>query len=113
MGAKNIDTRHFSTIQEKYIAKALGGQVVPNSGGAKFCSGDVIIPEKMVIECKTTIRDGAKSWSIKKQWLEQNEHERLNLMLPYSALAISLDSTGKNNIYIINEKLMKRLVETI
>ena len=74
---------------------------------------DVVIPETMVVECKTTIKSDAKSWSIKREWLEQNEKERLDLMLPHSALAVSLDPSGENNLYVINENLMKILVKCI
>ena len=104
--------RWFSSKQEQYVAKQLGGVVQPNSGAAKFYSGDVVIPETMVIECKTVTRP-VKSWTIKQEWLEQNERERLDLMLPHSALAVSLDPSGENNLYVINENLMKLLVKTI
>lgn len=106
-------TRYHSNLQEQYVAKQLGGIVQPNSGAARFCSGDVVIPETMVVECKTTIKSDAKSWSIKREWLEQNEVERLNLMLPHSAIALSLDPSGENNLYVINENLMKLLVKCI
>lgn len=106
-----MSTKDYSILQEKHVAKALQGNLVPASGGARFFAGDVIIPNTMVIECKTTLKEGLKSWSIKKDWLEQNERERLDLMLPYSALAISKDPTGINNMYVINEELMKKLVD--
>lgn len=105
-------TRYFSDLQEKWVAKALDGKVTPNSGASHFATGDVIIPNTMVIECKTTTKE-TKSITIKREWLEQVEHERLNLMLPHSALAISLDHSGENNMYLINEKLMKILLEAI
>lgn len=66
-------TRWFSSKQEQYVAKQLGGIVQPNSGAAHHTAGDVIIPETMVIECKTTTKSGAKSWTIKQEWLDQNE----------------------------------------
>ena len=106
-------TRYYSDLQETHISKVLGGKKSANSGASHFVAGDVIIPNTMVIECKTTTKEGAKSWSIKKDWLEQDNKERLDLMLPYSALAISLDPTGKNNLYVINEQLMKKLIEVI
>lgn len=105
-------TRWFSSKQEQYVAKQLGGIVQPNSGAAHHTAGDVIIPETMVIECKTVTRP-VKSWTIKQEWLDQNEKERLDLMLPHSALAISLDPSGEKNLYVINENLMKLLVKTI
>lgn len=105
--------RWFSSKQEQYVAKQLGGTVQPNSGAAHHTAGDVIIPETMVIECKTVTKNDVKSWTIKQEWLEQNEKERLDLMLPHAALAISLDPSGENNLYVINENLMKILVKCI
>ena len=106
-------TKYYSNKQEQYVSKALGGKQTIASGGVKFSAGDVIIPNTMVIECKTTVTDDKKSWSIKQQWLDQLEQERINLMLPYSALAISKNSAGNNNMYVINEQLMKKLLEAI
>ena len=106
-----MSTKDYSILQEKHVAHALHGNLVAGSGSPIFKRGDVIIPNTMVIECKTTTKDSLKSWSIKKDWLEQNEKERLDLMLPYSALAISKDPTGTNNMYVINEELMKKLVD--
>ena len=106
-------TRYYSNKQETYISKALNGTKVTNSGQPLMMRGDVIIPNTMVIECKTTTKEGAKSWSIKKEWLQQNEKERLDLMLPYSALAISKTPSGDDNMYIIDEQLMKKLIEVI
>ena len=106
-------TRYYSKLQEQYVAKQLGGTLSSNSGGALFSAGDVVIPNKMVIECKTTTKENIKSIPLKMEWLEQNERERLDLMLPYSALALSLDPSGENNVYVINEKLMKKLLEVL
>ena len=106
-------TRYYSSLQEQYVAEQLGGEKTTNSGASHFVSGDVIIPNTMVIECKTTTKDGAKSWSIKKEWLEQVIKERLDLMLPYCALAISKTPSGDDNMYVIDEKLMKMLVEVL
>lgn len=106
-------TRYYSDLQESHVADILGGKRSSNSGAAKFASGDVVIPNTMVIECKTTTKDNSKSFSIKRDWLEQNEKERMDLMLPYSALAISMDSSGDDNYYLINENLMKKLVDIL
>ena len=108
-----MNYRKFSDLQESHVAKALNGNKVPNSGASHFAAGDVIIPNTMVIECKTTTKEGAKSWGIKKDWLEQANKERLDLMLPYCALAISKTPDGDDNMYIINEQLMKKLIEVI
>ena len=108
-----MNYRMLSSKQEQYVAKQLGGKTTINSGAAKFNAGDVIIPNTMVLECKTTTSDSKKSWSIKQQWLNQLEQERLDMMLPYSALALSLDSSGERNLYVIDELLMKKLVNTL
>ena len=109
----NKPTKYYSELQEKHVAKALDGKKVPASGAAKFVAGDVVIPNTMIIECKTTTKDDIKSFSIKMDWLEQNEKERMDLMLPYSALALSFDSSGQNNYYLINENLMRKLVDKL
>jgi len=108
-----MNTKQYSNKQEQWVSKQLGGNKVSGSGAPLLKRGDVIIPETMVIECKTTTKNNAKSWTIKQEWLEQNEKERLDLMLPYSALAISIDPSGENNLYVINENLMKLLVKTL
>ena len=44
MKLKNKEsTRYFSSNQEQYIAKLLGGQQTPNSGATDFIKGDVRI----------------------------------------------------------------------
>ena len=48
-------TREASTLQEKKIAKALGGRRTPNSGATKFYKGDVVISSEWLIEAKTAI----------------------------------------------------------
>lgn len=106
-------TKYYSNKQEQYVSKALGGKTTIASGGAKFSAGDVIIPNVMVLECKTTTQENKKSWSIKQQWLDQANKERLDLMLPYCALAISKTPDGDDNMYVINEQLMKKLLEAI
>lgn len=109
----NKPTKYYSELQESHVSKALGGKKVPASGAAKFVAGDVVIPNTMIIECKTTTKDGIKSFPIKMEWLEQNEKERMDLMLPYSALSLSFDSSGQNCYYLVNETLMKKLVDLL
>ena len=57
-------TRYYSNKQEQYVAKALGGHAVIGSGSPHHVAGDVIIPNTMVIECKTTTKEGCNcKWS--------------------------------------------------
>lgn len=113
MPTSSKPTKYYSELQEKHVAKELNGKKTPASGAAMFTAGDVVIPNTMIIECKTTTKDDIKSFSIKMDWLEQNEKERMDLMLPNSALALSFDPSGQNNYYLINEKLMKKLVDIL
>ena len=45
-------TRAKSSIQEKRIAKAMGGRQVVGSGSTPFLKGDVVV-DKLFIEAKT------------------------------------------------------------
>ena len=46
-----MDTRKYSNLQEKRIAKKLHGRKQLNSGATMFQKGDVIT-DKILIECK-------------------------------------------------------------
>jgi hypothetical protein len=97
-------TRYYSNKQEQYISKLLGGKVVPNSGAARFCGGDVKAPD-FLIECKTT-ETPKKSFSIKKDWLGKTEQERKDLQIPYSALAFQFEPDGEN-FFVLKEQLFR------
>jgi len=105
MATRNTQsTRYYSNKQEQYISKLLGGKVVPNSGAAMFCGGDVKAPD-FLIECKTTTTP-KKSFSIKKDWLEKSEQERKDLQIPYSALAFQFEPDGEN-FFVLKEQLFR------
>lgn len=103
-------TRDFSFIQETNVAKALGGHRTANSGATTFSKGDVIAGN-IVVECKTKMTE-CNSFSVSKDWLKTVERERIEMGKTASAVAISFDA-GNTSYYIINEKLMKKLVEII
>lgn len=103
-------TRDFSNIQETNVAKALGGYRTANSGATTFSKGDVIVGE-LVVECKTKIAE-CKSFSIQKDWLDTINKERIGMRKSACALAFSFD-VGETNYYVIDERLMKMLVELI
>ena len=65
-----MNTRKFSTEQEKYVANLLNGSVQPSSGSTPFAKGDVITDD-WLIECKTTTKPKS-SFSIKKEWIDNN-----------------------------------------
>ena len=108
----NMSTRDFSSKQEKCVAKLLGGQVNPNSGAGKWKKGDVLIPSAdMLVECKTSTTDKA-SFSIKAEWIDKNINEAHSSRVSNSCIAFNF-GPDKANYFVIDEKLMKFLVEKL
>lgn len=105
-----MNTREYSSKQESRIAKIFEGKVVPNSGATKFKKGDVVVKNKILIECKTSTTEKT-SFSIKKEWLEKIKEEAFEVGVNYSALAIDFGSN--KDYFIIDSHLMKILVNTI
>ena len=50
------DTKRKSTLQEKRVAKEVGGRTTPASGAMWGCKGDVR-SDAFLVECKTTEKD--------------------------------------------------------
>lgn len=106
-------TRFFSQQQESNVAKALNGKRTSNSGAGKWQKSDVIVPKaSLSIECKTVMTP-KNSISIKKEWISKHLEEAFQNGLDNTALAICFEPEGKENYFIINEKLMKFLVEKL
>lgn len=101
-----MDTKQYSLKQEKRVAKQLGGKVNSNSGATDFYKGDVST-DKMLIECKTTVKE-VKSVSIKKEWLKKLDEEKFAMGKFHSALAFDFGD-GKE-YFVINGDLMELLV---
>ena len=101
-----MNTRKYSSKQEKYVAKKLGGRVQPNSGATPFMKGDVVM-DNWLLECKTQMTD-KKSITIKKEWLDKLEEERFAMRKPNMALVFNF-GPGQENYYVINEKTFKQL----
>ena len=104
-------TRYFSNKQEQHICKVFNAIQTPNSGAGKFRKGDVILPNTMLFECKT-VMSPKSSISIKEDWLLKNREEALSQNLYNNCVVINFKPDG-DNYYIINENLMKFLVEKI
>lgn len=105
-------TRYYSDLQEKAVAKNLGGKQNVNSGASKWVKGDVVVPNaSLLIECKTFMTD-KESVSIKKEWITKNRKESKEQHLLNSAVAFGF---GPNPpyYYIIDEALMTFLVEKL
>ena len=101
-----MNTRKFSSKQEKIVAKSLKGKVQPNSGATPFMKGDVILDD-WLIECKTQMSD-KKTITIKKEWLDKLEEERFAMRKPDMALVFNF-GPGQENYYIITEKAFKQM----
>lgn len=105
-------TRYFSSKQEQYVAKLLGGQNNSSSGSGHFRKGDVIQKDaSLLIECKTTMEE-KQSFSIKKEWIDKNKEEAFAMRLDNTCVVFNF-GPDKENYFVINEKLMKFLVEKL
>lgn len=105
-------TRYYSNEHEKSICKALGGYQNSNSGAGKFTGGDITISASdMLIEAKCSMTEKT-SFSIKKQWLDKIKEEAFETGKSNTALCFRF-SPNSPNYYIIDEKLMKYLVDKI
>ena len=99
-------TRYYSNNQEEYVSKILGCYRQSNSGAGNFNKGDLINKDaSLLVECKTVTKD-KDSFSIKKEWLEKNKFEAFSQGLVNSCLAFNFTTDGKDNYFIIDEKLM-------
>lgn len=110
-GAKPLPTRHYSSRQEKTVAKAVNGKVQKNSGATAFDKGDVIVSGKngFLLECKTKT-SASESISIKKEWFEKNRQECLLTGTPHQAVVFNF-GPGEENHYIIDEYLFLELID--
>ena len=105
-------TRYYSTLHEESICKALGATRQSNSGAGHFRKGDVVHNEaSMLIEAKTTMSE-KQSISIKKEWIDKNKEEAFAIRKSNNCVCINFEPGG-DNFYVINEKLMKFLIEKL
>lgn len=97
-----MNTRNYSDIQEKHIAKVTGGKVQSNSGGTKFGGGDVHT-NKFFIEAKTPTKE-QKAFSIKKDWIDKMQEQAFEQGKEESVLAFRFSQNDKEDFYVLNEK---------
>ena len=102
-------TRFYSNKQEKKVAKAVGGKVVPNSGAIRFGAGDVKT-KSILLECKTVTKP-QKTFTVKKEWIDKNQEEAFAMGKIYSAVAIDFGDGEQH--YIISQKLFDKLIEVL
>lgn len=106
-------TRYYSNQQEEYVAKLLDCHRQSNSGAGNFNKGDLINKDaSLLVECKTVTSD-KESFSIKKEWLEKNRQEAFEQGLENHCLVFNFTKDGKDNYFIINEKLMQYLTDKL
>lgn len=106
--ANKESTRYKSNIQEKRVAKAMGGRQVIGSGSTPFLKGDVVV-DKLFIEAKTKM-EPSKSISVKKEWLDKAKEQALAMRKEDYALVISMGD-GKD-YYVIEDQLMEDLYKS-
>ena len=105
-------TRYYSDLQEKSICKLLGAHQQSNSGAGRWRKGDCIQKEaSLLIECKT-VMDDKNSISIKKDWIVKNKEEKFTQKLGNSCIALNF-GPNQENYFLIDEKLMKFLIEKL
>lgn len=105
-------TRAFSDAHEKSVCKALDGKQTSNSGANRFEKGDIIVDyASLLVECKCSMSEKS-SFSIKKEWLEKIKEEAFRNRLMNSCLCFNFEPNGEN-YYVIDEKLMRSLMEFI
>lgn len=105
-------TRYFSDKHEKSVCKALNATQQPNSGAGKFRKGDCVQSDaSLLIECKCTMSEKS-SVSIKEEWILKNKEEAFQNRLSNSCVCFNFGPESKN-YYIIDEPMMKFLVEKL
>ena len=110
--ANKQSTRYYSDIQEKSVCKALGAVQQSNSGAGLWRKGDCIHKDaSLLIECKTCVED-KDSFSIKKDWINKNKEESFTQRVSNSCISFNF-GPNQPNYYVIDEKLMKFLVESL
>ena len=105
-------TRYYSDKHEKSVCKALNALQTSNSGAGHWNKGDVIQNDaSLLIECKTSMSEKS-SISIKREWFEKNKEEAFMTRKNNQAICINF-GPDTSNYYIINERLMKFLVDKL
>ena len=101
-------TRYYSNIQEKKIAKTVGGVRQANSGATMFAKGDVK-KDKWLFEAKTCMTE-KQSFSIKKDWLDKLESEAFGMNKEFFLLVFNFGIQNGENFYILNERTFKQIL---
>ena len=103
-----MNTRQFSSKQEKSVSKAINAKLTLNSGGGHFQKGD-LVDDNTLYECKTTttIKD---SFSVKRSVLNKAQQEAFANNKLHSVLVFNF-GPDTDNYYVLSEKHYKELLE--
>jgi len=101
-------TRAKSNVQEKRVAKAMGGRQVIGSGSTPFLKGDVVAGQ-LFIEAKTKM-EPSQSISIKKAWIDKAKEQSLAMRKEDYAIAVSFGDV--KDYYLIEDMLMEDLYKS-
>lgn len=118
-----MSTKKFSNMQEKRIAKKLGGTTQPASGALPIASlkSDVKVTNskdwKVLVSAKTSMvknyQAGKRSFTLKKEWLEEVKHQAFEGGYDFGVVSISFDN--RKDFYIVEdvdfENMLKALKE--
>lgn len=118
-----MSTKKFSNMQEKRIAKKLGGKTQPASGALPIASlkSDVKVTNskdwKVLVSAKTSMvknyQVGKRSFTLKKEWLEEVKHQAFEGGYDFGVVSISFDN--RKDFYIVEdvdfENMLKALKE--
>lgn len=118
-----MSTKKFSNMQEKRIAKKLGGKTQPASGALPIASlkSDVKVTNsedwKVLVSAKTSMvknyQAGKRSFTLKKEWLEEVKHQAFEGGYDFGVVSISFDN--RQDFYILEdvdfENMLKALKE--
>lgn len=118
-----MSTKKFSNMQEKRIAKKLGGKTQPASGALPIASlkSDVKVTNsenwKVLVSAKTSMvknyQAGKRSFTLKKEWLEEVKHQAFEGGYDFGVVSISFDN--RQDFYIVEdvdfENMLKALKE--
>lgn len=106
-----MSTKKYSNIQEKRIAKKLGGKVQPASGALPLASkkSDVQVTDsenwRVLVSAKTSMtkshQAGKRSLTLKKEWLEEIRHQSFEGGYDFGVLTVSFDN--REDFYVLRE----------
>lgn len=101
-----MNTRFYSSRQEKIVAKNLKGKKQKNSGATLFAKGDIKVGN-YIIECKTSVIE-KQSYTIKKKDIEKIQEEAFGMGLNKNDAILCFNfGNNKENFYIITERKLK------